>query len=190
MGHPQVFMLSEKKPKKNTKRELGFPGSGIHGPGTARWERIPEARGSAGDGVYAMSQSRKKPAASDDAGEKTAVRTAHSAEAVDAVRKGCAEAAGKGKPLERPHARTTPGVPRNIFQEDYLPEHGQGFVEAVHRLVDLVSISEQLLRSDDEKLRHKFLEQLLDMAYGKDARAEALMYAQENEPLLSRNIQD
>jgi hypothetical protein len=136
-----------------------------------------------------MSQSRKKPAASDDAGGKTAVRTAHSAEADDAVRKTYAEAAGKkGKPLERPHARTTPGVPRNIFQEDYLPEHGQGFVEAVHRLVDLVAISEQLLRSDDEKLRHKFLEQLLDLAYGKDARAEALLYAQENEPLLSRNV--
>jgi hypothetical protein len=138
-----------------------------------------------------MNQSRKKPAASDDAGGKTAVRTAASAEADDAVRKGCAEAAGKkGKPLERPRARTAPGAPRNVFEEDYLPQHGQGFVEAVHRMVDLVSISEQLLRSDDEKLRHKFLEQLLDMAYGKDARAEALMYAQENEPLLSRNIPD
>ena len=136
-----------------------------------------------------MNQSRKKPAVSDDAGAQTGVRAADSAEADDAVRKACADMAGKkGKPLARNRAQTAPGVPRNIFAEDYLPADGPGFVEAVHRQVDLVSISEKLLRSEDEKLRQKVLEQLLEMAYGKEARAEALLYAQENEPLLSSNV--
>ena len=107
-----------------------------------------------------MNQSRKKPAGSDDAGVQTGVRAATSAEADDAVRKACADMAGKkGKPLARNRARTAPGVPRTIFEKDYLPEDGPGFVEAVHRQVDLVTISEELLRSEDEKLRQKVLEQ-------------------------------
>jgi hypothetical protein len=63
-----------------------------------------------------------------------------------------------------------PGVPRNCYEPSYLPKDGIGFLESVHRIVDLCEVVDDLLRSKDEKLRQKTLEQILDLAYGRNGR--------------------
>ncbi len=66
-----------------------------------------------------------------------------------------------------------PGICRNLFNDDLLPADGRGYVEAVHRMVDMVSVTDDLLRSEDEKLKQKVLEQLLELAYGRHSLAAA-----------------
>jgi hypothetical protein len=51
-----------------------------------------------------------------------------------------------------------------------LPEDGTAFVEAVHKRIDLVRLTELVLKSLDERLTQRQLEQLLELKYGKDAR--------------------
>jgi len=51
-----------------------------------------------------------------------------------------------------------------------LPEDGIGFVDAVNVNIDLIRLTELLLRGRDEKSSKSLLERLLEMRYGKDAR--------------------
>jgi hypothetical protein len=51
-----------------------------------------------------------------------------------------------------------------------LPEDGTAFVEAVHKRIYLVKLTELVLKSLDERLTQRQLEQLLELKYGKDAR--------------------
>src|SRR5277367_5020363 len=50
-----------------------------------------------------------------------------------------------------------------------LPEDGTAFVEAVHKRINLVRLTELVLKSVDERLTQRQLEQLLELKYGKDA---------------------
>lgn len=50
------------------------------------------------------------------------------------------------------------------------PEEGIGFVEAVNVNIDLIRLTELLLRGTDEKSSKSLLERLLEMRYGKNAR--------------------
>jgi len=54
-----------------------------------------------------------------------------------------------------------------------LPEDGIGFVDAVNVNIDLIRLTELLLRGTDEKSSKSLLERLLEMRYGKNARAVA-----------------
>lgn len=54
-----------------------------------------------------------------------------------------------------------------------LPEDGVGFVDAVNVNMDLIRLTEILLRGTDEKSSKSLLERLLEMRYGKNARAIA-----------------
>ena len=48
------------------------------------------------------------------------------------------------------------------------------FVDAVAARVDLVSVAEQLLKSNDEKVRQRMLERSLDMTFGKPSGASGV----------------
>ena len=52
-----------------------------------------------------------------------------------------------------------------------LPEDGVGFVDAVNVNIDLIRLTELLLRGTDERSSKSLLERLLEMRYGKIARA-------------------
>ncbi len=52
-----------------------------------------------------------------------------------------------------------------------LPEDGVGYVDAVNVNIDLIRLTELLLRGTDEKSSKSLLERLLEMRYGKNARA-------------------
>jgi len=78
------------------------------------------------------------------------------------------EAKGKGgkPPIESlwdERAQLDGGVP--------LPEDGVGFVDAVNVNIDLIRLTEILLRERDERSSKSLLERLLEMRYGKNARA-------------------
>ena len=53
-----------------------------------------------------------------------------------------------------------------------LPADGAGFVDAVNEYVDLVRLTDSLLRERDEKSSKSLLEKLLEMKYGKGTKAE------------------
>jgi hypothetical protein len=75
---------------------------------------------------------------------------------------------GGGGPVESlwdERAQLDGGVP--------LPEDGVGFVDAVNVNIDLIRLTEILLRGTDERSSKSLLEQLLEMRYGKNARAIA-----------------
>jgi hypothetical protein len=61
-----------------------------------------------------------------------------------------------------------------------LPEDGIGFVDAVNVNIDLIRLTELLLRGTDEKSSKSLLERLLEMRYGKNAR----MLMSETGPLV------
>jgi hypothetical protein len=54
-----------------------------------------------------------------------------------------------------------------------LPADGPGFVDAVNEYVDLVRLTDSLLRERDEKSSKSLLEKLLEMKYGKGAKTDA-----------------
>jgi hypothetical protein len=131
-----------------------------------------------------MSPSRKRPAGSVDRSGPTDALAATSA---------TAGASARGKPAD-PATRKiipAPGAPRNIFDEDWLPKDGLGFAESLHRSIDLVSVADDLLRSDDDKMKQRVLEQILELAYGKTGRAPAeptkTFTYQDNEPSAIRD---
>lgn len=70
---------------------------------------------------------------------------------------------GKVESLWDERAQLDGGVP--------LPEDGVGFVDAVNVNIDLIRLTELLLRGTDEKSSKSLLERLLEMRYGKNARA-------------------
>jgi hypothetical protein len=75
------------------------------------------------------------------------------------------ESGGGGGPVEslwNERATLDGGVP--------LPEDGIGFVDAVNVNIDLIRLTELLLRGTDEKSSKSLLERLLEMKYGKNAR--------------------
>ena len=84
-----------------------------------------------------MSKSRKNVAASDDASGRTDVRAGHSVTAKASARVACAEVAAV---MNAPG----PGAPRNIWEKDLLPKDGLGFAESLHRMIDLVSVTQDL----------------------------------------------
>lgn len=110
-----------------------------------------------------MKKSQKNRAASVDASGRTDVPAGLSVTAKASAREACAEAAAATSPV-------APGAPRNIWKEDLLPKDGLGFAEVLHRTIDLVSVTQDLLRNEDVKLRQKVLEQVLDLAYGRNGR--------------------
>lgn len=110
-----------------------------------------------------MKQSVKNRAASVDASGRADVPAGPSDTAKASARRAYAEvAAVKSVPA--------PGTPRNRWPEDMLPKDGLGFAEALHHAIDLVSVTQELLRDEDVKLRQKVLEQVLDLAYGRNGR--------------------
>ena len=54
-----------------------------------------------------------------------------------------------------------------------LPADGGGFVDAVNEFVDLVRLTDSLLRERDERSSKSLLEKLLEMKYGKGTKTEA-----------------
>jgi len=57
---------------------------------------------------------------------------------------------------------------------DDLPADGPAFVDAVNEYVNLVRLTDSLLRERDEKSSKSLLEKLLEMKYGKSGKAEAV----------------
>ena len=55
-----------------------------------------------------------------------------------------------------------------------LPEHGMAFVDAVNARIDMVKLTDLLLRDKDGRSSKNLLEQLLEMKYGKNARTMEL----------------
>jgi len=51
-----------------------------------------------------------------------------------------------------------------------LPEDGVGFVDAVNVNIDLIRLTELLLRGTEERSSKSLLERLLEMRYGKNVR--------------------
>ena len=54
-----------------------------------------------------------------------------------------------------------------------LAENGPGFVDAIHKHVDLYFACARLLKSKDEKIAQRMAERLLEMKYGKASAAVA-----------------
>ena len=78
------------------------------------------------------------------------------------TKKGTGGGAGPVESLWDERAQLDGGVP--------LPEDGVGFVDAVNVNIDLIRLTELLLRGTDEKSSKSLLERLLEMRYGKNAR--------------------
>ena len=64
-----------------------------------------------------------------------------------------------------------------------LPDDGIDFVEKVNEHIDLVRLTELMLRGLDEKSSKSLLGQLLDLRYGKNARLSAAREGVPNEKL-------
>ena len=79
----------------------------------------------------------------------------------------CGGGEGKGKPIESLWEERV-----HLDGGDDLPSDGPGFVDAVNEYVDLVRLTDSLLRERDEKSSKNLLEKLLEMKYGKTSKAE------------------
>jgi len=112
-----------------------------------------------------MSKARSKQAGSDAARGEPGERDAQT-NATGAGRKADAGSAGsKSKSPSRTRMSSLKG--------GYLPTDAFAYVEEVNRRVDMVGVTDDLLRSEDEKLKQKVLEQLLELAYGRHSLAAA-----------------
>jgi hypothetical protein len=121
-------------------------------------------------------------AASDDASGASAAGTAHSAAACS-DRDGCAEAAQAAEdeqmgrtPKSAPSAG--PGAKKSDDDSDKhpfmpLPDDVADFIDEIHIQADLFKVLRQLLKSDDEKIKQRALERLLEMKYGKGPAAQS-----------------
>ena len=139
---------------------------------------LPRHRGARKLHHQAKSSSLRSIAGSDDGGGPTAGGSAHTSTAHAADCKPCADLAGghgngtkrapeKGKEqwvplLEYPEKELRPVEP--------LPHDGLRFVQAVNEEVQMVGIAKGLLTADDIKVKQRVFEQLMEMAYGKNAR--------------------
>jgi hypothetical protein len=128
-------------------------------------------------------------AASDDANGASAASAAISA-AAGTDRDACAEVAQASNRGKRPRAigagsRPDAGPPQHRLASEKpggasktepeskeitpLPDDIANFVDEIHSRVDLFQILQDLLESEDEKVKQRALEKILEMKYGKGA---------------------
>jgi hypothetical protein len=96
---------------------------------------------------------------------RTSKKKKESSKKKSSPKKGKGGGSGHVESLWDERAQLDGGVP--------LPEDGVGFVDAVNVNIDLIRLTEILLRGTDERSSKSLLEQLLEMRYGKNARAIA-----------------
>jgi len=128
----------------------------------------------------AKGSSLKSTAGSDDGSGPTAGGSAHNSTAHAANCKPCADSAGgSGSETKRaPEKGVEQWVPLLEFPEkelrpvEPLPRDALRFVAAVNEEVQMVGIAKELLTKDDIKVKQRVFEQLMEMAYGKNARRE------------------
>ncbi len=134
-------------------------------------------------------------AASDDARDIPSAAAASSA-AAGTERDACAEAAlppqaGANRRRDKNNNHAPAGASRATSEENEkpgkkekamvnippgsepLPADGAGFVDAMHRHVDLYKACARLVKSKDEKIAQRMSERLLEMKYGKGPSATA-----------------
>jgi hypothetical protein len=79
------------------------------------------------------------------------------------------DAAVTGKAADK----SASGAPEHSPGEGPLPEDPADFVEEIHRRVDLFQIWQELLKSQDEKIKQRAVEKLTEMRYkGAQSLAE------------------
>jgi hypothetical protein len=78
------------------------------------------------------------------------------------------------KPGEKQWTPRLTLVEGEMQEIETLPRDGREFAEAVNREIYLVGVVKSLLTDDDARVKHRMCEQLVDIAYGKNAKvAEA-----------------
>jgi hypothetical protein len=75
-----------------------------------------------------------------------------------------------GKGTNPDHSGKTIYIPPGT---EPLPADGAGFVDAMHKHVDLYRACARLVQATDEKIAQRMLERLLEMAYGKGPSAQS-----------------
>jgi len=111
----------------------------------------------------AMPSRFDRPAASDDAGEKSAAKAATSP-AAGTDRHACADAAGR-RSVKEANPRVPSEKERLPPDIGTMPEDRAAFAEAVFTRVDLVAAWTRLVNSEDEKIVQRVLEKLDEMKY-------------------------
>ena len=104
-------------------------------------------------------------AASVDACEATVAGAANPSAACPG-RQACAGAA----PPRPPDPLAAPDEPA---PEEELAQDAPGFVEDMHRLVNLYAVGKRFLTSTDDKIAQRAWEKMLELRYGKGAAAAA-----------------
>ena len=137
----------------------------------------------------ATDRSPKRQAASDDGRGKTRKLAAVSAAASSGRKKPSAEVAkAKTKEAARTPDSGTTGEPPSLWdlraelgKGPQLPQDGWAFLQALNERIDVVALYELMLRSTDEKLAGRLIEQALKMGYENnpitDEEGEAPMTA-------------
>ena len=149
-----------------------------HAEENERPKRVRRTRGDASPFMVLPAPGMiRDDAASDDARGNTVALAAPS-EATGTVREVCAEVADDPKSLKPPRApsektvtKTDTKLPPVKGGKKELPEYAGYFVDEVHRLADLAEVQKGLLNSQDDKVRQRSLERLLEMKYGKGGDA-------------------
>jgi hypothetical protein len=152
------------------------PGSS-RAPQTAAAVEAPRnvaTRGSAPQSRGGLSTER--PAVSDDEGRKSVAGAATNGAAC-ADSESYADLAGSRdpgnpSPLPGKRKRAKSGSryvsdPQLLLAGAELPEEAAGFVDEMSQRVNLYEVCKELLLSDDEKVKQRGLERLLEMKYGK-----------------------
>jgi hypothetical protein len=152
----------------------------------------PRHRGARKSHHRAKSSSLKPTAGFDDGSGPTAGGSAHNSAAHAAGCEPCADSAGgKGNGTKRaPEKGVEQWVPLLEFPENELrlveplPLDALRFVKAVNEEVQMVGIAKGLLTTGDIKVTQRVFEQLMEMAYGKNAR----IAEEEHPPKISLNV--
>jgi hypothetical protein len=128
----------------------------------------------------AIDRSPESQAASDDERGKTRELAAVSAASSTGRKKPSAEVAkGKAKEAERAPDKGTTGEPPSLWDQraelgkgPLLPQDGWAFLKALNERIDVVALYELMLRSTDEKLAGRLVEQALKLGYEQNPNAE------------------
>jgi hypothetical protein len=135
-------------------------------------------RGATSASAPAAGRETGADAAREKAGEAVRTLTRKETEA-RGKKRGAAESSGGGGSDDRgtPKPKAAQWTPI-IWTADgelqdpvELPNDEMTFVEAVHREVDLAGMAKWLLQAKDARVRQHVWDRLMDMAYGKNARA-------------------
>ena len=128
----------------------------------------PSKRGKthAHHGANGQAAKKKGPAASDDASETSAERSANSPAAVTA-REAYAEVAGPQENGAGPRVPEEPAVGGE--SEVAWMQDGAAFVNALFARVNPLKVGQRLLTSKDEKIAQRTFERMLEMKWGKAA---------------------